>query len=72
MSRRGLAPAGQALDQVAPLVQAEVESVDLVPGTAQERDKDGSDVAAIARNQHFQDPHHRPEPAGALRPAGMA
>jgi hypothetical protein len=36
--------------EVAPLIETEIEPVNLVPGCAQERDEDGSDVAATARN----------------------
>ena len=50
---RGSASSG-AGTEVASLVQAEVEPVDLVPGRAQERHQNGSDVAAVARNE---DPH---------------
>ena len=42
--------------EVTPLVQADVEPVDLVPSPAQERDKNGSDVAAITRDE---DPHRQ-------------
>jgi hypothetical protein len=37
---------------VAPFVQAEIESVGLVPGCAQERSDNGSDATAIARNEN--------------------
>ncbi len=43
--------------EIAPLVQAEVESIDLVPGRAREGNENGSDEATIARNE---DPHRLP------------
>ena len=42
--------------EVASLIQADVEPVDLVPGPAQERDQNGSDVAAVTRDE---DPHRQ-------------
>ena len=43
--------------EVTPLVETEVEAVNLVPGFAQERDHDGPNVATIARNEN---PHRQP------------
>jgi hypothetical protein len=40
--------------QVTARIQLKVEAVDLVPGALEERDEDGTDVAAIASNE---DPH---------------
>ena len=40
--------------EIAPLIQAQVQSVDFVPGRAKDGDEHGPDVATIARNE---DPH---------------
>ena len=42
--------------EVTSLIKAGIEPVHLVPGTAQERDQNGSDVAAITRNEN---PHRQ-------------
>jgi hypothetical protein len=47
--------------EVTPLVEIEVEPVNLVPGCAQEWDQDGADVATIARNEN---PHRQPPDFG--------
>ena len=64
MSRTGLvlAPDGSpGRPEVAALVQAEVEPVDLVPGRAQERHQDSPDVTAVTRDE---DSHHYPQGSG--------
>ena len=37
--------------EIASLVETEIKSLDLVPGCVQERNENGSDIAAITRNQ---------------------
>ena len=47
--------------EVTPLVEAEIESVDLVPGRTQERHQNGSDITTITRNEH---PHSQNPSSG--------
>ena len=53
---RGRVAVASAGSEVAPCVQAQVEPVNLMPRRTQERNKDGTDVSAIARYQNLQLP----------------
>ena len=61
VARSARADALRCMAEVTPLVETEVQPLNLVPGCAQERDQDGADVATITRNEN---PHRQPPDLG--------